>query len=255
MQRQNRQQQSKNIRQRKRAAEKIEILRQLRSKFLDIVQSSTVGLLIGMPLTMQNSAEVKLVECQIVQLIMKSLETRLSVNDIISFMVLRVFTDHQGCLKSIKPESGVNMFVLAITSIEAKCTRLGHQACIPSAWENHMWSVTALPFRLESEKLAAMRMAQQEQERRASTLYFPVVLSCILSVFCRPFQWRRADNESREDVTWTRVQEDYFRQQILGNTGALVRDVFTQPKTAFYAEWVFEHYTLIFMKLEVDWMC
>lgn len=105
---------------------------------MDVVQSSTVGLLIGMPLTMQNSAKVKLVEYQIVQLIMKSWETRLSVNDVTSFMVLRVFTDHQGCLKSIKPESGVNMFFLAITSLGAKCTRLGHQACIPSAWENHM---------------------------------------------------------------------------------------------------------------------
>lgn len=96
---------------------------------------------------------------------------------------------------------------------------------------------TAIPTGcLESEELAAMRMAQHEQERGASTLYIPVVLSWILSVFWCPLQWRTADNESREDVTWTRVQEDYFRQQILGNTGSLVRDFFTQSKTAFYAE-------------------
>lgn len=46
-----------------------ELQRKLRCfvKYLDVVQSSTVGLLIGMPLTIQNSAKVKLVEYQIVQ--------------------------------------------------------------------------------------------------------------------------------------------------------------------------------------------
>ncbi len=158
-------------------------------------------------------------------------------------MVLRGFTDHQGCLKSIKPESGLNMFFLAITSLGAKRTRLGHQACIPSAWENHMWSVTALPFR---RALSGIRRTRSDEDgptwTRARGFHFihSSGTSWILSVF-----WCRSNGVQRtmragEDVTWTRVQEDYFRQQILGNTGSLVRDFFTQSKTAFYAEWAFE---------------
>lgn len=114
---------------------------------------------------------------------MKSWETRLSVNDVTSFMVLRVFTDHQGCLKSIKPVSGVNMFVLAITSLGAKRTRLGHQACIPSAWENHMWSVTALPFRLALSGIRRTRSYEDGPRTRAQGFHLILSSGTILHSF------------------------------------------------------------------------